>query len=79
MEAVLDNLELALERAGAGLETLLKVNGYLASLDDFETYNRVYVARIGPHGLPPRTTVEVARFPGHMKVEIEAVAHVRPA
>lgn len=78
-ELVLANLEQTLEYAGAGLDTLIKVNSYLASLDDFEAYNRVYTARIGPHGLPPRTTVEIVRFPPPMRIEIEAVAHVRGA
>lgn len=76
-ELVIDNLERTLEHCGAGLDTLIKVNAYLASLDDFDTYNEIYVRRIGPHGLPPRTTVEVVRFPAPMRVEIEAVAHLR--
>ena len=78
-EIVLANLERTLEHAGAGLDTLIKVNSYLASLDDFDAYNRVYAARIGQHGLPPRTTVEIVRFPPPMRIEIEAVAHVRGA
>jgi 2-iminobutanoate/2-iminopropanoate deaminase len=77
VEQVLDNLEKALEAAGGGLDTLIKVNTYLASLDDFDAYNAVYVRRIAPHGLPPRTTVEVARFRPPLKIEVEAVAHVR--
>jgi 2-iminobutanoate/2-iminopropanoate deaminase len=78
-ELVLDNLERTLAHVGAGLDTLLKVNTYLASWDDFDTYNHVYVSRIGPHGLPPRTSVEIARFAPPMKIELEAVAHVREA
>jgi 2-iminobutanoate/2-iminopropanoate deaminase len=72
----IDNLERTLAHAGASLDTLLKVNTYLASLDDFDAYNRIYAQRLGEHGLPPRTTVEVARFPAPMRIEIEAVAHV---
>ncbi len=74
---VLDNLERTLQEAGGDLGTLLKINTYLASLDDFDTYNRVYVARLEQHGLPPRTTVEVTRFRPPMRIEVEAVAHVR--
>ena len=77
MELVLDNLDRTLASAGGGLDTLLKVNGFLASLDHFEVYNERYSARVGAHGLPPRTTVEIVRFPPPMLVEIEAVAHVR--
>jgi 2-iminobutanoate/2-iminopropanoate deaminase len=75
----LDNLEKTLQHVGASLGTLLKINTYLASLDDFEAYNEIYVDRLAAHGLPPRTTVEVARFIPPMKIEIEAVAHVLPA
>jgi 2-iminobutanoate/2-iminopropanoate deaminase len=75
----LDNLERTLEAAGGGLDTLLKVNAYLASMDDFDAYNAVYTARIGAHGLPPRTTVEIARFRPPMRIEIDAVAHARAA
>jgi hypothetical protein len=41
------------------------------------THNTFYVAQMKPHGLPPRTTVEVDRFLGGIGIEIEAVAHVR--
>lgn len=72
----LDNLEKTLEHAGASLDTILKINTYLTSLDDFDIYNEVYTERLAAHGLPPRTTVEIVRFPPPMKIEIEAVAHV---
>lgn len=77
MTLVLDNLERTLEAAGAGLDTVLKANGYLVTLDDFKAYNELYIKRFSPHGLPPRTTVEVVRFPPPMLIELEVVAHVR--
>lgn len=76
VKITLDNLEKTLAAGGANLGTVLKINTYLASLDDFDLYNEVYTARFEGHGLPPRTTVEVVRFPPPMKIEIEAVAHV---
>lgn len=72
----LDNLERTLAHVGASYGTLLKVNTYLTSLDDFDVYNEIYAERLAQHGLPPRTTVEIVRFPPPMKIEIEAVAHV---
>ena len=75
----LDNLEKTLLYVGASLGTLLKVNTYLSSLDDFDAYNRVYTVRLAGHGVPPRTTVEIVRFPPPMRIEIEAVAHLQPA
>lgn len=77
VELVLDRLERALVAAGGGLDTVLQVTAYLASLDDFPGYNEVWEARMTPHGLPARTTVTVARFPPGMLVELDCVAHVR--
>jgi 2-iminobutanoate/2-iminopropanoate deaminase len=75
---VLDSLETTLAAAGAGFDTLLKTNVYLLDWDDWETFNRIYVERIGSFGTPPRTTVQVARLaPGFGRIEIEMVAHVR--
>lgn len=74
--AALDNLEATLNHVGANFKTLLKVNTYLTSLDDFPIYNEVYSERLAPSGLPPRTTVEIVRLPEPMRIEIEAVAHV---
>lgn len=73
----LDQLEAALERSGAGFDTLLKVNVYLTDWDDWEAYDQVYRARIAASGLPPRTTVEVSRLGLDAPIEIAAVAHVR--
>lgn len=73
----LDQLETALESAGAGLDTLLKVNVYLTDWDNWETFNSIYHDRIEAHGLPPRTTVEVSRLGGYAPIEIAAIAHVR--
>ena len=76
VEAVLDNLEASLNAAGAGFDTVLKTNVYLISMDDWEAFNQVYVARLGQYGLPPRTSVQIAGL-GLGRIEIEMVAHVR--
>lgn len=70
----LANLEQTLQLAGAGLKDLLKVTVYLASLDDFDEYNKIYTAKLADVGLPARTTVEVSRFRGTKRIELEAVA-----
>lgn len=70
----LDNLELTLRAAGGGLHTLLKLTVYLADLDDFDEYNAAYLDRLRDIALPPRTTVQVARFRGLKRIEIDAVA-----
>ncbi|MGN6330852.1 MAG: RidA family protein [Motilibacteraceae bacterium] len=70
----LDNLERTLQAAGSGLDRLLQVTVYLADLDEFDAYDAAYRARLQPHPLPPRTTVQVARFRGSKRVELVAVA-----
>lgn len=72
----LDNLAVVLADAGASLDTLLKTTVFLADLDEFDAYDRAWVERLTPHGLPPRTTVQVARFRGAKRIEIDAVAAV---
>lgn len=73
----LDNLAAVLADAGASLDTLLKTTVFLADLDEFEAYDRAWVDRLSTHGLPPRTTIQVARFRGSKRIEIDAVAAVR--
>lgn len=60
--------------AGATLSTSLKMTVFLADLDEFDEYNRAYQHRMAGHPLPPRTTVQVARFRGRKRIEIDAVA-----
>ncbi|MDO5712355.1 MAG: RidA family protein [Micrococcales bacterium] len=71
---VFDNLERVLEPTGASLATLLKVTVYLADLDEFDDYNEAYLRRLSGLPLPPRTTVQVARFRGEKRIELEALA-----
>lgn len=71
-----DNLELALATAHSDLSSLLKLTIYLADLDEFEDYNAAYLTRLDGYPLPPRTTVQVARFRGQKRIEIDAVAAV---
>lgn len=71
---VFDNLEQVLAAAGASLSGLLKVTVFLADLDEFDEYNEAYQRRLSGHPLPPRTTVQVARFRGAKRIEVDAVA-----
>lgn len=69
-----DNLEAALKCAGSSLSHLLKLTVFLADLDEFDQYNAAYLTRLSGHPLPPRTTVQVARFRGEKRIEIDAIA-----
>lgn len=73
---VLRHLELVLEEAGTSLENVVKVTAYLADIDEFAAYNEVYAEFFPENARPPRTTVQVGRFKGEMRVEIDAIAVV---
>ena len=72
-EQVLTNLRAILEAAGSGLERLVKTTVFLQNLDDFPAMNEVYKQHVGDQP-PARSTVEVARLPSGVLVEIEAIA-----
>jgi len=67
----------AVEAAGGGLETIVKVNGYLADLDDWPAYDEVYRSILGVDPKPARTTVQIARLPPPILVEVDAIAVAR--
>jgi 2-iminobutanoate/2-iminopropanoate deaminase len=74
VRVAIDNLEAVLRDAGASLATILKVTVFLADLDEFDAYDAAYRACLNGGPLPPRTTVQVARFRGEKRIEIDAVA-----
>ena len=72
-ERVLENLKGIVEAAGSSLERAVKTTVYLKDLSDFAAMNEVY-ARYFPANAPARATVEVARLPRDVRVEIELIA-----
>ena len=74
-EQVFDNLEAVLAAAGASLAQVVKATVFVKDLEDFARLNSVYARRFGAH-TPARSTVEVARLPRDVKVEIEVVARL---
>lgn len=74
-EQVFDNLEAVLAAAGASLAQVVKSTVFVKDLEDFARLNSVYARRFGTH-TPARSTVEVARLPRDVKVEIEVVARL---
>lgn len=71
---VLENLKAVLEAAGSGLERVLKTTVFLKDMTEFAAMNEVY-ARYFPSHPPARATVEAARLPRDVRVEIEVIAH----
>ncbi len=71
---VLSNISSVLEAAGSSMDKVLKTVVFIKDMNDFTTMNEVY-ASFFKEPFPARTTVEVARLPKDVLVEIEAVAY----
>lgn len=71
----LENLRNVLEAAGTSLQHALKTTCYLHDIQDFAVFNEVY-ATFFPQNPPARTTIQAARLPANLLVEIELVAFV---
>lgn len=73
-EIVLNELEKELKRNGSSMEKVLKVNVYLADLNDYTAMNEVYRGRFGKNP-PVRTTVATyGGVPGNSLVEMDCIA-----
>lgn len=73
-ERVLKSLASLLEDAGSSLDQVVKTTCFLQDLDDFATFNQVYASYFNSRPAPARSTVQVAKLPMGVLVEIEAVA-----
>jgi len=69
---VLANLKAVVEAAGADLSKVVKTTVFLKNLDDFVAMNTVYGEVFAGH-TPARSTVQVAKLPRDVLVEIEAI------
>ncbi|MBL8219267.1 MAG: RidA family protein [Bryobacterales bacterium] len=72
-ERVMENLKAVLEAAGSSFSRVLKTTVFLKDMGEFAKMNEVY-ARYFPDNPPARATVEVARLPRDVRVEIECIA-----
>ena len=77
-ERAIENLKAVLEAGGSSLGQAVKTTVYLKDINDFAAMNAVYASYFenGSDALPARTTVEVARLPRNLLVEIEVIAEV---
>jgi 2-iminobutanoate/2-iminopropanoate deaminase len=74
-ERVMKNLAAILKAGGLSLQRVVKTTVYLKSMGDFATMNEIYGRHFGEHR-PARSTVEVARLPKDVLVEIDVVAEL---
>jgi 2-iminobutanoate/2-iminopropanoate deaminase len=72
---VLENIKAVLEAGGASLASVVKTTVFLQDMGEFAKMNEVY-ARYFPENPPARSTVQAARLPRDVKVEIDCIAFV---
>jgi 2-iminobutanoate/2-iminopropanoate deaminase len=70
---VLDNLKAVVEAAGMTMANVVSTSVFMKDLNEFPRMNAVY-ATYFPANPPARATVEVARLPRDVRVEIAAIA-----
>jgi len=73
-ELVMQNLKAILSEAGFTFEHVVKTTIFIKNMDDFAVINEVYGAYFNAETAPTRETVEVARLPKDVNVEISMIA-----
>ena len=74
-DRVMRNLSALLKAAGLGFEHVVKTTVYLADMNEFAAMNDVY-GRYVVDPPPARATVQVARLPRDVKIEVDCIAMV---
>jgi 2-iminobutanoate/2-iminopropanoate deaminase len=69
---VLENLKAIAEAAGSSLDKAVRATVFLKDMNDFAAMNEVYGRYFANHP-PARVTVEVARLPREVRVEIDLI------
>ena len=73
---VLKNLGAILEAAGASFQHVVKTTVYLADMNEFAAMNEVYGSYF-PSPAPARATIQAARLPRDVRVEIDLIAALK--
>lgn len=75
---VLENLKAVVAEAGSDLSQVVKTVVFLKNMADFAPMNEIYAKYLAPEGVvpPARSTVEVARLPKDVLVEIELIVQL---
>ncbi len=74
-KVTLTNLKVQLEAAGASLKNVVKTTVFLKDMNHFQQMNEIYGDFFKDNNpKPARTTIEAARLPFDILIEIEAIA-----
>ena len=71
-QRVISNIENICKEAGASLDDIVKLNIYLLDLENFDILNKIMEERFS-EPFPARATVEVARLPKDVMIEMDAI------
>jgi 2-iminobutanoate/2-iminopropanoate deaminase len=74
-ERVLENLKAVLAAAGASFASVVKTTVFLKDMAEFPKMNEVY-SRYFPENPPARSTVQAAKLPRDVSIEIDCIAVV---
>ena len=72
----LKNVVALLAAAGSSIDDAVKVTVFLQDMNDFAAMNKIY-AETFREPFPARSTVQVARLPRDVRIEIEVLALVK--
>jgi len=72
-EQVMKNLGALLRAAGVNFDHVVRTTVYLADMSEFAAMNEVYSKHVAAPP-PARATVQVARLPRDVKIEVDAIA-----
>ena len=73
-QKVMENLKAVLKAANMDFEQVVKTSIFIADMNDFAAINEVYGSYINNATAPARETVQVARLPKDVNVEISMIA-----
>jgi len=74
-ERVLENIRAVLEASGASLASVVKTTVFMQDMTEFAKMNEVY-GRYFTVDPPARSTVQAARLPRDVKIEIDCIAAI---
>ena len=72
-ERVMENLKGIVMAAGSTMDKVVRTTVFLADMNEFAAMNEIY-GKYFPAAPPARATVQVARLPRDVRVEIDVVA-----
>ncbi|GAA4885323.1 RidA family protein [Flaviramulus aquimarinus] len=71
---VMKNLKAVLETANMTFENVVKSSIFISNMDDFTKINEIYGSYFDDSNAPARETIQVARLPKDVNVEISMIA-----